>query len=106
MRTGTHYFPRSAGSVIVEKNRKKFGLNKIDEVNYYETSYTGHRRSESTVVNGSKSLGREFDLMNGTGNKNDDVPNWFNIHPGISPDVQRRFSMLNCKGIECKYHIQ
>lgn len=62
MRTGTHYFPR--GVAAVERNRQKFGLNKIEETvgesvcttsitanNSKNCSASNHRRTESCDLN-------------------------------------------------------
>lgn len=102
MRTGTHYFPRGVSSVV-EHNRHKFGLNKIDEATGAETN--SHRRTESCDSN-------RRPLNNGS-NAVDAIANGYvlaaktNLHSvivstGLSPDLQRRLALQNYKGMECK----
>lgn len=112
MRTGTHYFPRGVSSVV-EQNRHKFGLNKIDEATGSETLANSHRRTESSdgnrpplnngggfVVNG----GINVDAM-GNGHVLAAKTNLHSVvvSTGLSPDLQRRLALQNYKGMECKW---
>lgn len=116
MRTGTHYFARGISSVV-EQNRHKFALNKIDEATGGTELINGafenganhihHRRTESL----SCEMGRRH-FING----NTTMESANNGHvmitkslvaataaTGLSPDVQRRLALQNYKAMECKY---
>lgn len=112
MRTGTHYFARGVSSVV-EQNRHKFALNKIDEATggtelingaLNGVSHIHHRRTESL----SCEMGRRHFI---NGNTADASTNGHIVitkslvaaaaaTTGLSPDVQRRLALY--KAMECE----
>lgn len=130
MRTGTHYFPRNINGVAaVERNRQKFGLNKIEETAAENAPvalpHGKHRRTEScdsnqplparSVANLQSSLHRKIIHSGQTSNissleKNipmtgaKDIRN-YSLERGLSPDLQRQLAFQSYKGMECKYNF-
>lgn len=117
MRTGTHYFPRGVNPII-EPNRSKYGLNKIDEsAHQLDSPVTpNHRRLESMScemarrhlpyanAGATKLVLTESSL---THNNNGQLIVSKQMvatatSNGMSPDVQRRLTMQAYKTMECE----
>lgn len=116
MRTGTHYFPR--GIAAIERNRQKFGLNKIEETagesaniassaNIVDTSSAGnHRRSESCDLRRERSTGTQAtatvaNVLSGGGSTHSmDLTKMFQTSQ-MSPDPQRHLGYRSYRGFEC-----
>lgn len=118
MRTGTHYFPRGVASAggpnAIDKNRQKFGLNKIDETSSIGANivdngmsngnYYHHRRTESMSCEPVRRIlgvpPPNMDAIMCNTNLCSATPS-----PGLSPDVQRRLALATYKAMECKAAI-
>lgn len=117
MRTGTHYFPRGVNPIL-DPNRSKYGLNKIDEsTQQLDSPVTpNHRRLETMSCemarrhlpysNGATQLVLTESSLTHQNNGQMIVSKQLvatATSNGMSPDVQRRLTMQAYKTMECKY---
>lgn len=84
----------------VERNRQKFGLNKIEETVGETMIISSHRRTESCDLGKRQSHLNSNKTSDGVAVAKENFG--FIITSGMSPDLQRRLAYQNYKGLECK----